>query len=49
MKAWRGADRRWVAIDRDGVSVSEVKAANFATANDAAVYADSVAFEIEQG
>jgi hypothetical protein len=45
--AWSGS--RWVPIDRDGVSLSEVKAAHFATAEDAVAYADSVGFEIEHG
>jgi hypothetical protein len=45
--AWAGS--RWVPIDRDGISLSEVKVAHFATAEDAVAYAQSIGFEIEHG
>jgi hypothetical protein len=40
---------RWIAIDRDGVSHSDVKAAYFGTAIDAVAYAHSAGFEVEGG
>lgn len=45
--AWSGL--RWVPIDRDGLSLSELKVAIFATAIDAAAYAQDNDFEIEHG
>lgn len=43
--AWSGS--RWVPIDRHGRSVGDLEAAIFATAKDAAAYAESVGFEVE--
>jgi hypothetical protein len=38
---------RWVSIDRDGLPLSELKALVFATATDAAAYAQGAGFEVE--
>jgi hypothetical protein len=45
--AWSGS--RWVPIDRDGISASEVNAAYFASAIDAAAYAQNAGLEVEHG
>jgi hypothetical protein len=45
--AWNGS--RWVPIDRDGISVSELQSMEFVTVSEAAVYAASIGFEVEHG
>ena len=45
--AWNGT--RWVPIDRDGLPLSELKPLIFATAADAASYAQDAGFEVEHG
>jgi hypothetical protein len=41
--AWSGT--RWISGDRDGLPLSELKALIFATARDAAAYAQDARFE----
>jgi hypothetical protein len=44
--AWTGSS--WAPIDRDGLSMSEVRIAHFGTPLEAAIYARSFGFDIER-